>query len=190
MENMNEMFDFEEIYLSWFAKMKHFAREYVVSEEDAENIVQDVFMELWEKPPALVDRTRLTAYLFTSVKNRSLNCLRRRIMEQKAANRMQNEHQAVLRMNLDSLAYFDHAPFDEDDVKQLISQALLSLPEQCRRVFVMSKIEGKKQKDIAAELHISINTVETQIGIAYKKLRVELKKYLPLFAFFFPVKIL
>jgi RNA polymerase sigma-70 factor (ECF subfamily) len=170
--------------------MKHFAREYVVCEEDAENIVQDVFVEFWEKRPVLADRTRLTAYLFTAVKNRSLNCLRRRIVEQEAASRIQDEYQAVLRMNLDSLEYFDHTLFGEEDAGQIISQALHSLPEQCRRVFVMSKIEGKKQKDIAAELHISINTVETQIGIAYKKLKNELKKYIPLLTFFFSVKIL
>jgi RNA polymerase sigma-70 factor (ECF subfamily) len=60
--------DFEEIYLSWFSRMKHFAKEYVIREEDAENIVQDVFMELWGKRPILVDRTRLAAYLFTAVK--------------------------------------------------------------------------------------------------------------------------
>jgi RNA polymerase sigma-70 factor (ECF subfamily) len=173
------MLDFEELYLSWFAKMKHFAREYVVSEEDAENIVQDVFMELWEKRPVLADRTRLTAYLFTSVKNRSLNCLRHRIIEQKTAGYIQDEYIAALRMNLDSLEYFDHTLFGEEDTGQIISRALLSLPGKCRRIFVMSKIEGMKQKDVAAKLQISINTVETQIGIAYKKLRIELKKYLP-----------
>jgi RNA polymerase sigma-70 factor (ECF subfamily) len=170
--------------------MKRFAAEYVVCEEDAENIVQDIFLELWEKRPVLADRTRLTAYLFAAVKNRSLNCLRRRVMEQEVAGRIQDEYQAVLRMNLDSLEYFDHTLFGEEDAGQIVSRALGSLPEQCRRVFVMSKVEGRKQKDVAAELHISVNTVETQIGIAYKKLRIELKKYIPLLLFFFPAEIL
>lgn len=51
--------------------------------------------------------------------------------------------------------------------------------------FIKNKIEGKKQKEIAAELNISINTVETQMGIAYKKLKTELKDYFPLFLFYF-----
>ncbi|MCC8170678.1 MAG: LuxR C-terminal-related transcriptional regulator, partial [Parabacteroides sp.] len=55
--------------------------------------------------------------------------------------------------------------------------------EKCRTIFIMSKLEGKKQKEIARELAISVNTVETQMGIAYKKLRAELKDYLPLFLF-------
>ena len=60
-----------------------------------------------------------------------------------------------------------------------------SLPERCREIFLKSKIEGKKQKEIAEEMNISINTVETQMGIAYKKLRNELKDYFPLFIFLY-----
>lgn len=58
-----------------------------------------------------------------------------------------------------------------------------SLPEKCREIFIKSKIEGKKQKDIAAELNISLKTVENQMGIAYKKIKSELKDYLPLLIF-------
>lgn len=67
---------FEDIYLSYFSKMKHFAQEYVVLEEDAENIVQDVFTELWEKREMLNMPINLIAYLFTTIKNKCLNHLR------------------------------------------------------------------------------------------------------------------
>lgn len=86
-------------------------------------------------------------------------------------------------MNLNSLEAFDQNLFSEQDIEQIITKALNTLSPKCKEIFIMSKIEGKKQKQIAAELNISINTVETQIGIAYKKLRVELKNYLPLFIF-------
>lgn len=59
-----------------------------------------------------------------------------------------------------------------------------SLPEKCREIFIKSKIEGKKQKDIAVEMNISLKTVENQMNIAYKKLKSELKDYLPLLLFF------
>ena len=58
-----------------------------------------------------------------------------------------------------------------------------SLPKKCREIFIKSKIEGKKQKDIAAELNISLKTVENQMAIAYKKIKSELKDYLPLLIF-------
>ena len=64
-------------------------------------------------------------------------------------------------------------------------KAINSLPEKCREIFIKNKIEGKKQKEIALELNISINTIESQMAIAYKKLRVELKDVLQLFVFLY-----
>lgn len=171
---------FEDIYLAYFSKMKHFAREYVVLEQDAENIVQDVFTELWEKREMLSMQINLVAYLFTTVKNKCLNHLRHKMIVQETANKIQEEYSITLRMNLDSLEVFDQNIFSDQDIEQIINRALNALSPKCREIFIMSKLEGKKQKQIAAELNISINTVETQIGIAYKKLRTELKDHLPL----------
>ena len=183
--DQKENIKFEDIYLSYFSKMKYFALEYVIREEDAENIVQDVFTELWEKKEMLSMHINLVAYLFTTVKNRCLNHLRHKAIVQETATLIQEEYLITLRMNLNSLEAFDQNLFSDQDIEKLITRALDTLSPKCREIFVMSKIEGKKQKQIAAELNISINTVETQIGIAYKKLRTELKEYLLLFIFFF-----
>lgn len=183
--DQKENIKFEDIYLSYFSKMKYFALEYVIREEDAENIVQDVFTELWEKKEMLSMHINLVAYLFTTVKNRCLNHLRHKTIVQETATLIQEEYLITLRMNLNSLEAFDQNLFSDQDIEKLITCALDSLSPKCREIFVMSKIEGKKQKQIAAELNISINTVETQIGIAYKKLRTELKEHLLLFIFFF-----
>lgn len=87
--------------------------------------------------------------------------------------------------NLNSLEELDETFFERSDVEQMLSKAMNSLPGKCREIFLKSKIEGKKQKEIAEEMNISINTVETQMGIAYKKLRSELKDYFPLFVFLY-----
>lgn len=174
---------FEEIYLSYFSKMKRFANEYVLSEEDAENIVHDVFAELWENKRMLGISLNLVAYLFTAIKNKCLNHLRHRLVVHETTSRLQEEYLLSLRMNLDSLELFDQRLFSEEDIEKEVSRALDTLSEKCRTIFIMSKLEGKKQKEIARELAISVNTVETQMGIAYKKLRAELKDYLPLFLF-------
>ena len=68
-----------------------------------------------------------------------------------------------------------------------LEQALAALPERCRLIFVMNKLEGKKQFQIAEELSISVNTVETQMALAYKKLRNELKDCLPFLAFLYSI---
>lgn len=174
---------FEDIYLSYFSKMKYFAKEYVISEEDAENIVQDVFVELWENKEMLNMHMNLIAYLFTTIKNKCLNHLRHKLVVQETASKLQEEYTISLRMNLDSLEAFDNNLFSDQDIEKIISRALDTLSEKYRTIFIMSKIEGKKQKEIAQELNISINTIETQMGIAYKKLRIELKDYFPILLF-------
>ena len=174
---------FEDIYLSYFSKMKYFAKEYVISEEDAENIVQDVFVELWENKEMLNMHMNLIAYLFTTIKNKCLNHLRHKLVVQETASKLQEEYTISLLMNLYSLEAFDNNLFSDQDIEKIISRALDTLSEKCRTIFIMSKIEGKKQKEIAQELNISINTIETQMGIAYKKLRIELKDYFPILLF-------
>ena len=164
-------------------RMKYFALEYVVSEEDAENIVQDVFTELWERKEILAYDVNLVALLFTSIKNRCIDLLRHRIVVKEAVNLIQEEYQATLRMKLASLELFDQSLLSEQDIERIITEVVDSLPEKCREIFIKSKIEGKKQKDIAAELNISLKTVENQMNIAYKKIKSELKDYLPLLIF-------
>ena len=177
--------DFAQIYLSYFSKMKRFAREYVLSDEDAENIVQDVFLDFWEKKELLPLPINILAYLFTSIKNRCIDFLRHKIVQKEVENKMQEEYRLTLQMKYYSLGELDEGIFYKYDVEQLLSKVIDSLPERCREIFLKSKIEGKKQKEIAEEMNISINTVETQMGIAYKKLRNELKDYFPLFIFLY-----
>jgi len=87
--------------------MKYFAKEYVVSDADAENIVQDVFTELWEKKEILTMPVNLVAYLFTTIKNKSLNHLRHKTVVLKATSLIQEEYAITLQMNLDSLEAFN-----------------------------------------------------------------------------------
>lgn len=163
--------------------MKNFAQEYVLLEEDAENIVQDVFTELWEKKELLTYNINLVAFLFTSIKNRCIDHLRHKMVVRETINQIQEEYQLTLKVKLASLELFDQSLLSEQDIELLISKVVDSLPEKCREIFILSKLEGKKQKDIAKDLNISIKTVENQMSIAYKKLKQELHDYLPLLLF-------
>lgn len=160
--------------------MIHFAREYVISADDAEDIVQDVFMDLYDKYESLSGRVNMVAYIFTSIKNRCIDHLRRKIIDQQSMDHIQQEYLLTLRMKFDSLEILDNEIFREGNIEIVIEKALSRLPERCRLIFIKHKIEGMKLKDIAAELSISPKTAENQITIAYKKLRDELRKYLPL----------
>jgi RNA polymerase sigma-70 factor (family 1) len=180
-----EQIDFKNIYVTYYSRMKHFAQEYILSEEDAENIVQDVFLEVWNRREALIYHVNLIAFLFNSVKNKCLDYLRHKVIEEKAVMHIQEEFMRTLQIKYESLEAFDEELFSDDDIEAIITKAINSLPEKCREIFIKSKIEGKKQKEIAEELGVSINTIETQMGIAYKKLKEELKDLLPLLIFLF-----
>lgn len=177
--------DFEHFYINWYSRAKCFAREYVLSEEDAENITQDVFLDLYQKQALFNGQINRVAYLFTSVKNKCIDYLRRKLLEQETAQKLQEELDLSLRMKFDSLESFDTEWGSEQKLEDVIQKALDSLPERCREIFIKSKLEGKKQKEIAEELCISVKTVENQMTIAYKKMKEELKDYLPLLLFFF-----
>lgn len=177
--------DFKSFYISWYSRVKFFACEYVLSEEDAENITQDVFTDLYQKKILEDDSINLVAYLFTSVKNKCIDHLRRKLVEQEVKNNIQKEFDLSLRMKYDSLEAFDVEWKSEQQISTLIENALKSLPVRCREIFIMSKIEGKKHKEIAEELSISIKTVENQITIAYRKMKDALKNNLPLLLFLF-----
>ena len=171
---------FENMYTAYYSRMKRFAQEYVIHAEDAENIVQDIFLELWENKLFLSAHINIFSFLFTAVKNRCIDFLRHQAIVQKTADKLQEEHQKMFQMKQHALELLDEKIFSETDIEKIVQKAIDSLPERCREIFIMNKMEGKKQKDIAETLHISINTVESQMAIAYRKLREALKDYLPL----------
>ena len=177
---------FDEFYLNRYLKMKRFAQEYVNSEEDAEDIVQDVFLELYTIYDTLIStyHVDIVSYTFVSVRNRCIDYLRRKMIERKSKERILEKEILILRMKFDSLEALEDNLFKERDIETILNEALQSLPEKCREILIKHKIEGKKQKDIAKELNISHKTVENQLSIAFKKLKETLGKYPGLFMFF------
>ena len=177
--------NFDSIYINNFSRLFLFAKEYVLFDEEAENIVHDIFLMLWEKREALRVDVSLTAYLFTLVKNKCIDFLRHQMVEQMYSENVKHEYNEELNVKLFALESFDHNFSSEEDIETLLRNAIDKLPERCRLIFIKSRIEGKKYKEIAEELNLSVNTVEGQISIALKKLREELKDYLPLLLFLF-----
>ncbi|MDR2917927.1 MAG: RNA polymerase sigma-70 factor [Tannerella sp.] len=172
--------NFDKIYVVYFSRMKRFAKEYVISDEDAENIVQDVFVLLWEKREVLEIQVSLVPYLFSLVKNKCLDYLRHKVVAE--------EFKQELSAKLFSLELIDYSFSSDEEIEKIVIDAVNKLPDRCRQIFIKSRIEGLKYREIADELNISVNTVENQMSIALKKLRIELKDYLPLLIFLFGVK--
>jgi len=175
--------NFEEIYLNYFPRLLRFAKEYVLNKEDAENIIQDVFMTLWERRSDMKIHISLASYLFILIKNRCIDHLRRIKHAELGKRQIQEDFTNELQMKLYSLEALDQSSISDCDIEQIITRAVDSLPPKCREIFILNKIDGKKYREIARQLHISESTVENQMGIALRKLRVQLKDYLPVFLF-------
>ena len=172
--------NFDKIYVLYYSRMFRFAKEYVLFDEDAENIVQDVFLLLWEKREVLDIQISLVSYLFALVKNKSLDYLRHKVIA--------DEYKQELSAKLTALELLNYSFNSDEEIEQILMTAINKLPERCRQVFLKSRIEGKKNREIANELNLTVSTVENQMTIALRKLRVELKDYLPLLLFLLDVK--
>src|SRR5574344_431069 len=167
---------FDRMYTLYFPKLVRFSQTYLLNREEAENIVQDIFLKLYQNRSLIPYEGNINAFLFTIVKNKSIDILRKL-----KSSMVSNLDIEVVNQNLFSLQKFDENNFSLDEIETIIDDAVSSLPERCQMIFRMSKMEGLSYKQISDKLGISTNTIEGQMNIALKKLRVILKNYLPLY---------
>lgn len=147
------------------------AKAYLQSKEEAEEVVQSVFIGFWEKRNQVEIDTSLSSYLYRSVRNHALNVLKHEKVKRKHSGYVLNHHSEISE---------DHVSMETSELEKRITAALQTLPEQCRLVFTMSRYREMKYAEIADELGISIKTVENHMGKALRLMREELKDYLPL----------
>ena len=140
------------------------ALKYLPDQQQAEDIVQETFIYIWQKRNELNIRTNFKAYLFTAVRNRCLNFVRR---EQKLEEISEDMPEIEGDFN-----------FSDEELSVKIAQSIESLPPQCKKIFLLAYKENLTYNEIADTLDLSKNTIKTQMGIAYKILRENLKSYL------------
>jgi len=159
---------FKELYLAYFDRLFKFAFSILHSTEFAEEAVNDVFLNIWQKRSNLRNINNLKNYLFISTKNTSFNYLSKFRKE-----RNSSLDDVLVRFETDELtpetAYFTA------EIRNEIEQAINQLPPKTKLVFQMAKVEGMKYKEIAEILNISVNTIDNHIATAIKKLSQVLK---------------
>jgi len=162
---------FEKVFKTHFKNLHAYAYSMIRDEMIAEELVQNIFFKLWERPERLSVSGSIAAYLYRAVYNESLNHLKhmkvRSKYESHALHHMKNETDSASKgMMLKELEAKLHT-------------ALQELPEQCRTIFQLSRFESLKYREIADRLEISPKTVENQMGKALKQLRMKLVDFLP-----------
>jgi len=169
---------FEHIYKAHYKALFFFANQYVKKESEAENLVQETYLALWLNKESIIGTrsNAVKAWLFNTIKNKCLNHLERE------ANQTKYKDYRMYRYQIDALGlkemHISELTFSE--IEELLTKALDEMPDQCRRVFEMSRYKGLANKVIAKELNITIKAVEANMTRALKALRLGLKDYLPL----------
>jgi RNA polymerase sigma-70 factor (ECF subfamily) len=163
---------FEMLFRTYYQPLCNYAFTFVQDRDEAEEIVQSTFLNIWEKRESLSIHTGVKPYLYAMVRNACLNVIKHeKIKQQHAAMEM-----AVAERSTESVARTVMA----SELETKIYQAMDRLPEQCRLIFKLSRFEELKYAEIAQQLNISIKTVENQMGKALRIMREQLKDYLPL----------
>jgi len=167
MDSFNYFFDY------YYSGLCVYAKNFIVDLNISEEVVQDVFVRFWEKRQNIEIESSVRFYLFRTVYNQCMNLLKHKKIER---NYIQNQ-----KSREDNLYEEQWNLYNETELRQALDHAISRLPERCREVFILSRFENLKNKEIAEKLGITEKTVENQISKALRVLKTELKDFLPLF---------
>lgn len=170
---------FEAVYHEFFGTLYSLCSQYLFKREDAEEMVQEAFLKLWEVRSRLNENSNIKNFLYTIAKNNCLNFIRN---EQIASSHLKH-YQDELQYNYEALYLLEDDYAGIEELKQRIDEAIEALPLKWKNIFRMSREEELRYQDISKRLGISEKTVEASMTKALKKLRKELKDYLPLISF-------
>ncbi len=161
---------FESLFKSYYSNLCGYALKYVWELDQAEEIVQDLFFNLWNKRSDLYISSSIESYLFRAVRNACLNYLKHKKVRENYASSMQdtyNPGQGLVDNPLETL-----------ELQKKIDDSIEVMPPERKKIFLMSRYDGLKYKEIAEKLGISVKTVEAQMGKALKFLREELREFM------------
>lgn len=161
---------FDTIFRAWYSSLVRSAESIVRSRAVAEEVVQDVMLELWRRRESLARDSSPQAYLFQSTRNRALNHVRHERVERRG------EPDAV---GLEAVGASAPAQLIEEEIEVALKSAVSELPARCREIFELSRTHELRYAEIATVLGISVKTVEAQMGKALRILRERLAPWLP-----------
>ncbi len=164
-QGKNEAWEY--ITKAYYPQILNFITGMTRDRETAEELVQDVFVNFWVKRDRLNVTISLKAYLYRAARNHTLNYLKRKKFEQ--------DYQKGLMLTTPWQKNQTEQDFTFSELEKKLNQAIDSLPENCKEIFLLSRYEGMTYKEIAVTLDVPARTVHYQIGLALKHLRNKLK---------------
>jgi len=167
---------FEALFKEYYLALTRFAWRFVQCESSAEELVQEVFSELWEKRKELVIEGALRPYLYKAVRNRALNAIRREKREYQYTSQWKENREIMEEME------WNEPGLQQDRVRkvqQLIGEAIEELPTRSKMTYKLHRYDGLTYEEIAEVMNVSVKTVESQMTRTLKLLRKRLSSLLP-----------
>ena len=154
---------YRQIFEEYYQKLVLFAHRYLNDIESSRDIVQDLFVKLYDSRHSISIQTSLKSYLYSAVKNRCLNLVKQKQVKEK------HRQMSIFEANVPDPDLEEE--MDAVELEARIYEIISKLPDKCRQIYIMSRVDGKPNGEIADELNLSIRTVETQVSKALKSLR-------------------
>ncbi len=160
---------FDELFRKYYQKLVYFALKMIKNHDSANEVVQDLFVNFWEKRHQLEPRVSLQAYLYRAVYNNCIHLIKKEKLYQGDELNLMNEPGEDFKNLL-----------EENELELRIFNLIEQLPTECKRIFKLSRFDELKYQEIADKLNLSVKTVETQMSRALKFLRNNLSDYVKL----------
>lgn len=167
---------FEALFRRYWEPLYGAAFNRLKDSDEAQEVVQNLFADLWQRRAELMVKTSLRAYLYTALKYTVLDHIRAQVVREKYVKAIQHTPESPHNPTADTVAY--------RELESTIHQGIRRLPERCRQVFRLRRLEHYSVKEIAQQLDISPKTVENQLTKANRVLRLHLKEYVTVLLLF------
>ncbi|SHJ80480.1 RNA polymerase sigma-70 factor, ECF subfamily [Tangfeifania diversioriginum] len=169
---------FKEVFRLLYPRMRGYCKLFIADDNEVEDVIQECFITLWEKRKSINPEKSIESFIFVILRNRCLNVLKSKKIEDRKVE--------IENLDVNELQYLYQLDFSEKEEKSIeemliesFREAVDELPEKMKQVFVACKIQGKKQKEVAEELGISVKMIEKQISKAKLQIRDKLMKQYP-----------
>ena len=165
----DNMFAFDVLFRKYSKKLSKFGFSILKSTEDTENLIQDVFLNLWENRNKVVKDSAIKSYIFTLTHNSAISIIRKKARESEFVEYLKSMQEiSVAPVNME-LEYIE--------LTNKLDEILKALPPRQKEVYLLHKVEGLKYSEIAERLSISVNTIENHMSRALKTIREKLGNY-------------
>ena len=173
----DNMFAFDVLYKKYCKRVYKFGYSILKSPEDSENLMQDVFLRLWENRHKVEKDASIKSYVFTIAYNSAISVIRKKIKESLFVEYLKS----LQEINIEPV----NIELEYNELTKKLDEIVKALPQRQKEVYLMHKVDGLKYSEIAERLHISENTIENHISRALKTIREKLGNYSVIAILFF-----